>query len=204
MAGRGTGVVALKQAIGVELRRWGVRRAGGIGFYAPLRFYGLRHERHMVGGVGLRAGRTTFPRRRTWPKGASFILGENVIINAAARLQFEGEGATIAIDDDTGINKGAVIRSMTSIAIGKRCAIGWDVIIVDTDFHQFMDRPITLPVVIGDDVWIGARSMIMKGVTVGSGAVIAAGSVVSRDVPPGALVAGSPAQVMREGVTWRR
>jgi acetyltransferase-like isoleucine patch superfamily enzyme len=58
------------------------------------------------------------------------------------------------------------------------------------------------PVHIGSHVWIGARALILKGVRIGDGAVVAAGSVVTRDVPSRALVAGNPAQVIREDVSW--
>jgi acetyltransferase-like isoleucine patch superfamily enzyme len=63
--------------------------------------------------------------------------------------------------------------------------------------------PTEAPVRIGDRVWIGARATILKGVRVGEGAVIGAGSVVTRDVPARALVAGNPARVVRENVAWR-
>lgn len=60
----------------------------------------------------------------------------------------------------------------------------------------------TQPVTIGDHIWIGARTNVLNGVTVGDGAVVAAGSLVTRDVPPRALVGGVPARVLREDVDW--
>lgn len=59
------------------------------------------------------------------------------------------------------------------------------------------------PIRIGDHVWIGLRATILKGVSIGDGAVVGAGSMVIRDVPSGALVAGVPARVIRESVTWQ-
>jgi acetyltransferase-like isoleucine patch superfamily enzyme len=74
---------------------------------------------------------------------------------------------------------------------------------MDTDFHRVDGRASAdAPVSIGNRVWIGAGAKILKGVSIGDGAVIAAGAIVTRDVPAGALVAGNPAQVIREGVTW--
>lgn len=89
-----------------------------------------------------------------------------------------------------------------AVTIGHRVAIAARTVIMDTDHHDLTGaRARTAPVVIGDDVWIGMGAMILKGVTIGSGAVIAAGSIVVRDVAPGMLVAGSPARDIRP-VTW--
>ena len=61
----------------------------------------------------------------------------------------------------------------------------------------------TKPVIIGDHVWVGRRAIILKGVTIGSGAVIAAGAVVTSDVPAKALVGGVPAQIIESEVEWK-
>jgi acetyltransferase-like isoleucine patch superfamily enzyme len=74
---------------------------------------------------------------------------------------------------------------------------------MDADGHQLDDRPSIAPVLIGDNVWIGARSTILKGVTIGDGAVVAACSLVSKDVAPRSLVGGNAARVIREDVDWR-
>jgi acetyltransferase-like isoleucine patch superfamily enzyme len=62
---------------------------------------------------------------------------------------------------------------------------------------------VIVPVAIGDNVWIGAKAIILKGVTIGDGAVVAAGSVVTKDVAPGVLVAGNPARTLKSNVQWR-
>ena len=74
------------------------------------------------------------------------------------------------------------------------------------EIHERFDRGLRMPntqavnasVIIEDDVWIGLKSTILKGVTIGRGAVVAAGSVVTKDVPPFTLVAGNPARFIRE------
>ena len=79
--------------------------------------------------------------------------------------------------------------------------------IIDTDFHQQTPsgewgtdpKAVSLPVVIGRDCFIGARAIILKGVTIGDHAVVGAGAVVSRDVKPNTVVVGNPAAVTREG-----
>lgn len=73
---------------------------------------------------------------------------------------------------------------------------------MDTDYHSIDGKPYTVPVTIGNHVWIGCKSIILKGVNIGDGAIIAAGSVVTKDVPPFSLVAGSPAKLIKENVKW--
>lgn len=58
------------------------------------------------------------------------------------------------------------------------------------------------PIHIGNHVWIGARATILKGVTIGDGAVVAAGAVVNKDVPPNTLVGGVPARIIKENISW--
>lgn len=112
----------------------------------------------------------------------------------------------------------AVLLCELEIRIGNYVVIGWNTTIADTDFHPLAPaervadalacsplgkgrpRPEVLkkPVIIEDDVWIGPNATILKGVRIGSGAWIEAGSLVTRDVPPRARVLGNPAQVIGE------
>jgi acetyltransferase-like isoleucine patch superfamily enzyme len=118
-------------------------------------------------------------------------------------------GAVLDIGDDTGIS-GASICSAVSVTIGKRCLIGADCMIFDTDFHphgwsnrryaQPEWEQISSPVTVGNDVFLGARSIVCKGVTIGDGAIVGAGSVVVRDVPARSVVAGNPARIVRPDV----
>ena len=110
----------------------------------------------------------------------------------------------LALGAGTYVNPGTFIFARESVTIGSGCAISWNCSICDDDFHDFsLTGATSAPIRIGDRVWIGMNATIVKGVTVGDGAVVAAGSVVVRDVPAGALVGGNPARVLREGVTWQ-
>ncbi len=84
--------------------------------------------------------------------------------------------------------------------------MSWDVQVLDTDFHTIVrdgsPQASVAPVRIGDHVWIGTRAVVLKGVTIGDGAVIAAGAVVTADVPTGAVVAGVPARVVGRADSW--
>jgi acetyltransferase-like isoleucine patch superfamily enzyme len=114
----------------------------------------------------------------------------------------DGDGALVSVGSQTYLNRRTEITCKSRVTIGERCAVSWDVLITDTDYHQLDGGEATAPVTIGDHVWIGARAAVLKGVTIGDGAVVAAGALVTRDVPAGALVGGVPATVLREGVTW--
>jgi acetyltransferase-like isoleucine patch superfamily enzyme len=115
-------------------------------------------------------------------------------------------GSSITIGAGSGLS-GTTLCSAVGITLGKRVLCGADVLIADTDFHpieQFPRVSLPLPVgiqsdriVIEDDVFLGARCLVLKGVTIGAGTVVGAGSVVSRSLPPGVVAAGNPARVIR-------
>jgi acetyltransferase-like isoleucine patch superfamily enzyme len=118
---------------------------------------------------------------------------------------FEGAGAgTIELGENVFINARSEIRCEQHISIGNDCILSFDVVVMDTDFHYLEGSERVAPVVLKDHVWVGARVTILKGVTIGEGSVIAAGAVVTHDVPPRTLVAGVPARVKAEGVVWTR
>ena len=109
-------------------------------------------------------------------------------------------GGRIEIGDGTTINYGSSISSAGLVKVGKDCLVGTYVNIMDCTFHNMKDHSWDLeadPVVIGDRVWLGNRCMIMKGVTIGDGAVVAACSLVTRNVPPNSMVVGVPARVVQ-------
>ena len=101
-------------------------------------------------------------------------------------------------------NYGCRISCQNAITIGKKVAIGDEAVIRDYDGHEIEgQKDASAPVTIGDHVWIGERATILKGVTIGDGAVVACNAVVTKDVPPNCLVAGVPAKVIRENINWK-
>lgn len=130
----------------------------------------------------------------------------------AAELLVYDDGGLIEIGDDCVINGGSRIWSADAVQIGDRVLISHDVFVHDCNGHPLSARRrfqhvseirqgrlpryddiARAPVVIEDDVWINATAMVLKGVTIGRGAVIAAGALVTRDVEPYTVVAGIPA-----------
>lgn len=102
-------------------------------------------------------------------------------------------------------NENLQIVCADNITIGNDVAIARDVIIRDTDAHTILDgkHKKTKPVKIGNHVWIGQRAIIMKGVTIGDNAIIAAGAVVTKDVPNNCIVAGVPAKIIKKDIDWK-
>ena len=96
------------------------------------------------------------------------------------------------------VNCGTVIISVKEIVIGDDVAFANEVYVMDSNSHGVEGRPhVEAPVRIGDGTWLGNRAMVLPGVTIGKRVVVAAGAVVTRDVPDDVLVAGNPARVVR-------
>lgn len=141
------------------------------------------------GGIRIRGrGEITFGQQ-------VFLLGTVVPIELIAH-----EGARIEVGEKSIINYGTSISAHQQISIGNRCKIGHYVFIMDNDQHDVIERtrtPPSRPVVVEDDVWIASHAIILPGVRIGRNAIVGAGSVVTRDVPPDTVVAGNPAKHVR-------
>lgn len=131
-------------------------------------------------------------------------IGSRVqLVSTAAKLELVAmEGGTLDIGERTLVNYGGSIAAAQSIRIGARCLIGTHAIIMDNDFHRIeperrYEWPESRPIVIEDNVWLGARVIVLGGVTIGEGSCIGAGSLVIGDIPPRSLAAGVPAKVIR-------
>jgi acetyltransferase-like isoleucine patch superfamily enzyme len=162
---------------------------------------GRRLARLVVGGEGLRAEHGV--RIVRLAEDTTVRMGAGVLLAHDVRLHLRDRGATIEIGDGTFVNHRTELVAHASVRLGRDCLLAWDVLLLDSDSHSVDGGPRSAPVTIGDRVWVGCRATVLKGVTIGDGAVVAACSVVTSDVPAGALVAGNPARVVREGVTWQ-
>lgn len=147
---------------------------------------------------------------------STVVLGDNLVIRSATKYNFVGinkavsiavlKNAQLSIGDYTGFS-GTSIFAAQKIVIGKYCNFGGNTAIWDTDFHplEYSDRRVqntskirSMPVIIGDDVFVGANTIILKGVEIGDRAVIGAGSVVTKNIPPDEIWAGNPAKFIRK------
>lgn len=168
--------------------------ANGITWKRGWRFYGTpilqkHRESQMQFGDGLQLRSTV----RSNPLGASHSV---ILCTWQA-------GAVLQVGDNFAMTGGSIIAA-ERIVIGDNVNVGANTTIMDTDFHPLdaqarrLDSELgkTAPVIIEDDVFIGMNCLILKGVTLGRGSVIGAGSVVTKDVPPYTMAAGNPARVI--------
>ena len=132
------------------------------------------------------------------------IIGNRVrLISNVATLELAvGPGATLEIGERVFINYGCSFGATQLIRIGPRCVIGTYVIMMDNDYHRLEperrnERPPSAPIVLEENVWLGARVIVLRGVTIGAHSVIGAGSVVTRDIPPRTVAVGMPARVIK-------
>lgn len=129
------------------------------------------------------------------------VVMENATLGRGTRVKCT-MGSTFKMGSGSYIADGGFVSVATSLSIGENCAISWEVQIIDNDGHRLDGNTPTQPIVIGNHVWIGSRTMILKGTELGDGCVVAAGAVVSGKFPPHSLIGGVPAKVIRENINW--
>lgn len=142
-----------------------------------------------------------------------FVFGSNVILNSSGIDLVDkskivvSKNATLKIGDYSGMSQTS-LWCKNSITIGRHVDIGAGCLIIDSDFHNTdwkarenrsygAKTAATAPITIEDNVFIGARCIICKGVTIGARSIVAAGSVVSKDIPADCLAGGNPCKIIK-------
>lgn len=142
--------------------------------------------------------------------GGEIILHEDVTINATLwsnplndgrrTVLHSNRGARLVLEKNSGVS-GSRLVCYERITLGEESLVGAGCLICDSDMHEIpLGSPHgtkTAPITIGKRVFLGAGCIVLKGVTIGDGAVVGAGSVVASDLPPGCLAAGNPCRVIR-------
>lgn len=152
---------------------------------------------------------SALPGGGLWRRVRAIVAGP-LLLEAGHEINIEhgayfGHGDAVRLGDRSGI--GVNCRLHGPVVIGRDVMMGPDVVIIAVN-HQFADTAAPMiaqgyaspdPVLVGDDVWIGTRAIVLPGVAIGSHAIVGAASVVTKDVPPYAVVAGNPARI----INWR-
>lgn len=178
-------------------------------FFCKILFYGnnVQYKDFITSGLPY----VSVARGGEFIIGAGFHMNNTLRSNPIGRSQqcvfFVDRNASLIIGDDTGISQAALVCHL-SIKIGNNVKIGGGVCIYDTDFHALdpairKDASLDFrykkksPVVIKDNAFIGAHSTILKGVTIGTNAIVGCSSVVTKDVPDNEIWAGNPARFVK-------
>lgn len=148
-------------------------------------------------------------------RNSNLELRQGVVLNSGRRsnplgcphpcvLRTLGTQAELILGEGVGLSA-TVICAARSIRVGKNTIMGSGAMVIDTDFHSLGPEETwtndfvgtARPVVIGSSVFVGARAVILKGVTIGNRSIIGAGAVVSSDVPADSVAAGNPARIVK-------
>lgn len=161
----------------------------------------LNARRHLRKASSL-GSRVTLQGKPQVVNEGTMTFGDRVrLVSTVATLELVAlPGGHLEIGDNVFINYGSSLVASTHVKVGNDCLIGTHVMVMDTDFHRVDDKSYDTtgsPVILEERVWLGNRSIVLKGVTIGHDSVVAAGSVVTQDVPPRTIVAGVPAKVIR-------
>jgi maltose O-acetyltransferase len=159
--------------------------------------------------LGVRIGRNCWIRRIEVPRNPwDIVIGDGVALDdnvVLLTIGCRGERPRLVIGNRTYVNRFTMFDASEDIEVGQDCLIGPFCYLTDHDHGTgssalFAKQPLnSSPVRIGNNVWIGAGAIILRGVNIGANAVLGAGAVVTRDVPSGETVAGVPARRIKSG-----
>ena len=126
-------------------------------------------------------------------------------------IDMKNEDSVIKIGDKTSIEEARITSfEPYKIEIGKDCMFSADIVIMNTDVHKIYDTTTKLKtnegkeISIGNHVWLGIRTIVLKGVNIGDNSIVAAGSIVTKDVKANTVVSGNPARQVKENRNWSR
>ena len=152
------------------------------------------------------------PTAITLRKDARLSLGPDVLICRGTYIGV-GAGRELKLNEGVYIGHESYIATRCGLEIGRGTLIGHQTIIIDYDGHPIFYPGQAAPdetyggthkgIVIEENVWIGFRCTILKGVRIGKGSIVGANSSVTNDVPPNSIVAGNPARVIKENISWK-
>ena len=130
-----------------------------------------------------------------------YVIGQNVRMEGTFLRSFLDirDGAIFTIGDGTYLNDSLRVHSKVSVTIGPNCLIGNNVSFFDSDFHEIEEGMgiKSGPIVLGQNVWLGAGVIVLAGVKIGDHSVIGAGSVVTRSIPARTVAVGNPCRVIK-------
>lgn len=181
-----------------------VVRRGSVVFTCPVKAGIIKLGQNYVGTIDDKYLRTV------WMVGGTIIVHGKVNVGAGSAINVD-RNAVLELGDKFFITGRSTIIARKKVVFGKQCLVSWNVQIMDTDFHSIFDSSSLYinedkPIYVGNKVWIGCNSSILKGVTIGNDVVIAAGTVVTKNILSSGVVYGGigrDGNILRMGITWK-
>lgn len=175
-------------------------RKGKLVFDCPLKTGVLQIGKHCLGFVDERNCRTIWNIVGTLQLNGKTRIGQGCCVEV-------GKDATMTLGRDFNVTGRSTLLCTNRITFGNDCLLSWDLLIMDTDWHKVISitdggilNP-SKPINIGNHVWIGCRSLILKGVNISDNVIVAANSIISRNIDEELVIVGSNG-VLKENVGW--
>lgn len=139
--------------------------------------------------------------RAVWQVSGRVRLGRNITLGQGTRISV-GDSGELVIGNDFCITARSSIICHKKVEIGKDVLLSWDNLVMDTDFHHIDYSSISGPIRIGDHVWIGCRCLVLKGASIPEGSVLAAGAMVTKELPEVNALYGGVNKKLRSDISW--
>lgn len=150
-------------------------------------------------GVGIVDERS---ERGIWQQSGGVVRFEGSAAFGSGSRVSVGENGYLEVGDGFRNTAKCQIVCHQSVVLGRNSLVSWDTLIMDTDSHSLEGRPVALPVHVGNTVWIGCRTAVLKGAVIPDRSVVAAQSVITKDLGSEGALYGGTNRLRREGVSW--
>lgn len=141
--------------------------------------------------------------RAIWEVDGVVQFGSNVYMGQGFKVSVLEKGR-LNVGSSFTLNANSAIVCALSIDIGKESLMSWDCLVMDTDFHKINGKSCEKPIAIGENVWIGCRSVLLKGAKIPDNCVVAEGSTVTKDLDVGSALYGGHNRLLRKEIKWAR
>lgn len=177
------------------------RMAGKITVNTPVRSGLLTIGRQNIGTLDHKHVRSI------WEVRGEVILDGKVSLGSGSRISVASD-AVLRFGDNFSMSGNSSLVCQKNISFGNDCLLSWDILIMDSDFHKILNMQgetvnAPSPIRIGNHVWIGCRSTILKGVQVADHSVIAAGAVITKTLPDAHSIYGSNNLKLKSDIDWK-
>lgn len=179
-----------------------IRSVGKIVFQTPIHPGMAKLGKVRLGTQDASSNKTIWNNSGTIEVWGSFNIGSGTKIGVT-------KNAVLVLGEHFNVTGASEIICDKRIVFGNNCLLSWDILIMDTDFHSIYNTEGILqnpsnPIQIGDNVWIGCRASILKGVTVANNSVIAANSTIRKDCPVSYSIYGDGSKIVKQNIIWKK